>query len=649
MIEDKDAIASLNKVDKKGKSTGQKFADVAKKGALIGAAVVTGAVAAGGALFGMASNAAGVADNVDKASKRMGIASDAYQELDYWASQNGLSNSDMEKAVGRLNQRMGEAAAGNEKYSSALEKLGVNMDSVREGTVSTEDAFVTSIQSLSEMENGQEQAALASELFGTKLARELLPALQDGSLSIEDAKKQAQDLGIVLGEDAIGAGVLFTDTMDQMKRSLGAVATNVGVEVMPMIQTLLDWVIANMPQIQAVMSTVFGVISSVVSTAVGIFRDYLLPIITNVADYFRDNMPAIQEATSNAFTAIKTAYDDYIKPAFQGLSDFVSDVADKFNIHLLPAITVFYDWISGNMPAIKQFISDTFTTAKEMIGEATDAVKDITKFIQEHWAIFEPILAGVAAAIVTYKLIALAMGLWTAATSLWTTITGIATGVATAFSAAIAFITSPIGLVVIAIGAAIAIGVALYKNWDTISAKASELWSAIKTKFNDIKTAIMNPINDAKDAVSNAIEAMKGFFNFEWKLPKIKMPKFSVSGSANPLNWLKDGVPKLNVNWNAKGGIFDKPTIFNTSAGLQGVGEAGPEAILPLNSTTYAGMGKGIADALSQMIKPQQNDNNNRPLVLQIDGKTFAQITGDYTGAEGGTRIRRIERGLPQT
>ena len=120
LIDDKDAINTLNKVDKKGKSTGSKFADVAKKGALIGTAVVGAAAAAGGALLGMSSKAAGVADNVDKASKRMGVSAEAYQEMDYWASQNGLSQANLEKAVGRLNQRMGEAANGNEKYLSLI-------------------------------------------------------------------------------------------------------------------------------------------------------------------------------------------------------------------------------------------------------------------------------------------------------------------------------------------------------------------------------------------------------------------------------------------------------------------------------------------------------------------------------------------------
>jgi len=147
---------------------------------------------------GMLNKVSTTADNVHKASKRMGVGTDAYQELEYWASQNGVAQEQLEKGVGRLNQRMGKAAAGNEKHSTALEKLGINMDDVREGTLSTEEAFAQSIQSLSEVENGQEQAAMASELFGAKIGRELLPALQDGSLSLEDAKTKAHELGIVM-------------------------------------------------------------------------------------------------------------------------------------------------------------------------------------------------------------------------------------------------------------------------------------------------------------------------------------------------------------------------------------------------------------------------------------------------------------------
>src|SRR5690625_3782627 len=135
-----------------------------------------------------------VTDNFDaiaKDSAKLGITTDAFQEMSYWAGQNGLSASDMERAVGRPNQRIGLAGEGNDKYAEALERLGVDMEAVKEGTVSTEDAMATSIQTLSQMTNEQEKSALASELFGTKLARELMPALQEGSLSLEEADRKS--------------------------------------------------------------------------------------------------------------------------------------------------------------------------------------------------------------------------------------------------------------------------------------------------------------------------------------------------------------------------------------------------------------------------------------------------------------------------
>lgn len=80
--------------------------------------------------------------------------------------------------------------------------------------------------------------------------------------------------------------------------------------------------------------------------------------------------------------------------------------------------------------------------------------------------------------------------------------------------------------------------------------------------------------------VKNAINKIKNYMNFKWELPKLKLPQVSIKGkfSLSP-----PSVPKFSIKWNADGAILNKPTLFGMAGGvLQGGGEAGKEAVLPI-------------------------------------------------------------------
>lgn len=145
----------------------------------------------------------------------------------------------------------------------------------------------------------------------------------------------------------------------------------------------------------------------------------------------------------------------------------------------------------------------------------------------------------------------------------------------------------PVGVAFLAISAVIgAVALAIYKNWDKIkvwatqlASRVSEEWNRLKAntvaQFNAIKTAIVTPIQNAIDKVKGIIQKIKSFFpiNIGKVMSGIKLPHFKLTGKFS----LKDlTVPKLSVDWYKKGGIFDSPSVI-------GVGEAGSEAVVPLD------------------------------------------------------------------
>lgn len=118
--------------------------------------------------------------------------------------------------------------------------------------------------------------------------------------------------------------------------------------------------------------------------------------------------------------------------------------------------------------------------------------------------------------------------------------------------------------------------------------------------------------------ISNLVDKVKNIMKFDWSLPKLKLPHVTIKGkfSLSP-----PSIPTFSISWYEKGGVFENPTLFSYGDGsLGGLGENGAEAIVPLEKNTE------WLDRIAEMLNEKQG---SQPIVLQVDGKTFAQISVD--------------------
>ena len=119
------------------------------------------------------------------------------------------------------------------------------------------------------------------------------------------------------------------------------------------------------------------------------------------------------------------------------------------------------------------------------------------------------------------------------------------------------------------------------------------MWNTVVEKASAFAEKFSQPFENAKDKVRDIVSSIKEFFNFNWELPKIKLPHFNISydtggllGSLATKIGLP-GIPKFDVEWYKDGGIMNDPTAFGFnpySGKVMAGGEAGPEAIAPIST-----------------------------------------------------------------
>jgi len=201
--------ASEKSADDFGKNTGKSLKDVLK----VAGGVAAAATAVGAAVLGMANSSSQAADKVDKGSQKLGISAKYYQQLNYALGLSGASIDTFSKAYANLND-----VAEDSEVDKALKSIGIDASTYGD----TETMMRDIISAISDMEDLGARSSVMETIFGSMNAASLNAFFNAGRQGIEDMYKEAEDLGLIMSDEAVKEGAAYQDAQSKLSQATTA-------------------------------------------------------------------------------------------------------------------------------------------------------------------------------------------------------------------------------------------------------------------------------------------------------------------------------------------------------------------------------------------------------------------------------------------
>ena len=271
-------------------------------------------------------------------------------------------------------------------------------------------------------------------------------------------------------------------------------------------------------------STQLALTKTKVSEAAGALGEKLLPLFTPLVEGIGNMADKLKEGV------------EYFSKAYEETGNFAQALDETADFIGMP-------WLADFITKIQEM--------KDYIAQIPEKLREWEQPLTVAAIMVGTLAAAIGAYWLAQNLALVSTAIGVAGLTAWNTVAGIGAGITTAFGTAVAFLTSPITLVIAAIGALIAIGYLLYKNWDEISAHLKQTWESIKATaisvWNGIKDFFSNLWNSIKEIATNVWNSIKTFFSNLWNgiksaaISAWEAIKTGISNAWNgTINWVKD-------------------------------------------------------------------------------------------------------------
>ena len=381
-IDNDEANKSLAKTDSKASSVASTLGKGVSTAAKWGTAIVGAAASAVTAIGGTVVSASEAGDEIDKMSQKLGLSSEAYQEWDYVMNLAGADINSMQGGMKTLANTMDDAVKGSKTAAAKFEALGISLKDL-EG-MSREDAFAAVVEGFQGMEDNAERAALANDLLG-RSASELTPLFNQSAEATAEQVKQAHDLGMVMDEDVVKNSAALQDSITTMQSSIQGLGLKLAGSLMPIVQSVMDWVTDHMPQIEEMLQQIQPIIQSLFEQLLPPLLDLAENLFPSIMDLLNLLIPAIGSILSDLLPMIVGLLNEILPLLIEFIGEILPIILDLLDA-LMPLLQMVFDIIG---PIIKMILN-LITPLIKLIAEV---LKPIIELVTEIFAdILEPLM-----------------------------------------------------------------------------------------------------------------------------------------------------------------------------------------------------------------------------------------------------------------